>query len=119
MPFNSKLLLLLAGAFTFFVLITLRPRSRGTDATAPLLIMDEGLLPAFEHIPLVTDASPARDDGTLDFSRCAALHNFLVRYGWAGMGHSLSDVPRQNFFEKYNDDAGGFFLVSNEPGLGI
>lgn len=64
----------------------------------------------------MTDTAPARDDGSLDVSRCAALHNFLVRYGWAGMGHSLSDVPRQNFFEKYNDDAGGFYsLVSKEP----
>lgn len=81
--------------------------------------MDEGLLPAFEHIPLVTDAAPARNDGTLDVSRCAALHNFLVRYGWAGMGHSLSDVPRQNFFEKHHDDAGGFPSLQRARGLGF
>lgn len=100
------------------MVITLRLQNRGTDAPAPLLIiMDEDSLPALEQIPLVTDTLPARDDGTLDVSRCAALHNFLVRYGWAGMGHSLSNAPRQNFFDKYDDDAGGFSaLVSKEPG---
>lgn len=67
-----------------------------------------GALPALEDLPLVTEAAPARDDGTLDVSRCAALHNFLVRYGWAVMGHRLRDVPRQNLFEKHGDDGGGF-----------
>lgn len=103
------------------MLITLRPRNPCTNAPAPFLIMmHEESLPAFENIPLVTDTAPARDDGVLDVTRCAALHNFLVRYGWAGMDHSLSDVPRQNFFEKHEDDAGrSSSLVSNELRFGI
>lgn len=118
----GRLFLLALGAFTFFVLVTFHePRRRGTSQAwdqAPLaaesapvvLVMDDlaDALPALADLPLVTEAAPARDDGTLDVSRCAALHNFLVRYGWAGMGHRLRDVPRLTFFEKHEDDEGGF-----------
>ncbi|KAJ5215414.1 uncharacterized protein N7498_001821 [Penicillium cinerascens] len=31
---------------------------------------------------LVSDDNPARDDGTLDYERCARLLNYLVAYGW-------------------------------------
>ncbi|KAJ5777260.1 hypothetical protein N7520_000506 [Penicillium odoratum] len=31
---------------------------------------------------LVTDANPALDDYSLDYERCARLHNYLVAYGW-------------------------------------
>lgn len=31
---------------------------------------------------LVSDDHPARDDGTVDYGRCARLHNYLVAYAW-------------------------------------
>ncbi|KAL1847332.1 hypothetical protein Plec18167_001413 [Paecilomyces lecythidis] len=31
---------------------------------------------------LVSESNPARVDGSLDYGRCARLHNYLVAYGW-------------------------------------
>ncbi|KAJ6008132.1 hypothetical protein N7540_012108 [Penicillium herquei] len=31
---------------------------------------------------LVSDENPARENGTLDYERCARLHNYIVAYGW-------------------------------------
>lgn len=42
---------------------------------------------------LVSDSSPARD-GTLDYERCARLHNSLVAYSW--MAHHKRDTPDLN-----------------------
>jgi hypothetical protein len=40
---------------------------------------------------LVSDENPARDDDTLDYERCARLHNYLVAYGW--MARHGRDTP--------------------------
>jgi hypothetical protein len=40
---------------------------------------------------LVSDDNPARDEGTLDYERCARLHNYLVAYGW--MARNRRDTP--------------------------
>ncbi|KAJ5277799.1 hypothetical protein N7524_003952 [Penicillium chrysogenum] len=40
---------------------------------------------------LVSDDNPACDDGTLDYERCARLHNYLVAYGW--MARNGRDTP--------------------------
>lgn len=53
---------------------------------------------------LVTPDNPASDTGTLDYHRCALLHNFLVEYSWVADGRSLSDIDRRSFFEKWRDD---------------
>lgn len=54
---------------------------------------------------LVTEVNPARDDGTLDYARCAALHNYIVQYGWAAEGRSLEDLPRQSYWEQWREEA--------------
>ncbi|KAJ5871208.1 uncharacterized protein N7529_003561 [Penicillium soppii] len=40
---------------------------------------------------LVSDKNPARDEDTLDYQRCARLHNYLVAYGW--MARHGRDTP--------------------------
>ncbi|KAJ5899931.1 hypothetical protein N7495_004675 [Penicillium taxi] len=40
---------------------------------------------------LFSEESPPRDDGKLDFERCARLHNYLVAYGW--MARHGKDMP--------------------------
>lgn len=108
MPSNLRFAFILLTICTV-VVFNLR-RYNTTDAAPPALQFemaeDEGRLPAFEDLPLVCETNPARDDGTLDVARCVALHNFLIKYGWAGMGHRLVDVPHSNFFEKYENNAG-------------
>ncbi|KAI0547409.1 hypothetical protein F4679DRAFT_597645 [Xylaria curta] len=54
---------------------------------------------------LVTLANPARDDGTLDYERCAKLHNSLVEHAWVADGRLLDDLERRSFFEHYGDEA--------------
>ncbi|KFY27178.1 hypothetical protein V493_03665, partial [Pseudogymnoascus sp. VKM F-4281 (FW-2241)] len=54
---------------------------------------------------LVTPDNPARETGTLDYHRCALLHNFLVEYSWMADGRSLADLDRRSFFHSYGDDA--------------
>ncbi|ELR04833.1 hypothetical protein GMDG_07058 [Pseudogymnoascus destructans 20631-21] len=48
---------------------------------------------------------PARETGTLNYQRCALLHNFLVEYSWLADGHPLADLERRSFFERYGDKA--------------
>ncbi|KAH0279188.1 hypothetical protein KCU91_g1919, partial [Aureobasidium melanogenum] len=42
---------------------------------------------------LVNEDNPAREEGNLDYERCAALHNAIVKHGWTASGRSLDDLP--------------------------
>lgn len=53
---------------------------------------------------LVTDTNPARDDGTIDFARCAALHNYIVQHGWLADNRSLDDLPRTTHWEANQEE---------------
>ena len=49
---------------------------------------------------VVTGSSPERRDDTaaaMDYTRCAALHNYLVQLGWVGSGMALEDLPDRSF----------------------
>lgn len=53
---------------------------------------------------LVSEANPARTDGTFDHERCARLHNYLVAYGWMARHEREMDdlhelLSRPSFFE--------------------
>lgn len=54
---------------------------------------------------LVTAENPARQDGTLDHRRCAALHNMLVEYAWVAEGKALEELERRSFFQRFGDEA--------------
>jgi hypothetical protein len=41
----------------------------------------------------------------LDFERCSALHNAIVRYGWLTSGHDLSDLPEHTWWMCREHDA--------------
>ncbi|KAJ6133733.1 hypothetical protein N7523_000055 [Penicillium sp. IBT 18751x] len=58
---------------------------------------------------LVSDDNPARDDGTLDYERCARLHNYLVAHGWmARNGRETPDLDalasEKWFFHEANEE---------------
>lgn len=104
-------MLLFVGFFTLILLLLVSfNRKDSTTLLFPLAdsTMDEGStqVPDFGDLPLVTVAAPARNDGTLDVARCAALHDYLVRYGWEGMGHDLDTISSETVFEKHGEDAG-------------
>lgn len=59
---------------------------------------------------LVSDSNPARTDWSLDYERCARLHNYLVAYGWMAHhrreAHDLHELlSRPSFFERDRNDA--------------
>jgi hypothetical protein len=58
---------------------------------------------------LVSEDNPARDDGALDYERCARLHNYLVAYAWMARNGSdtldLDALASQSwFFNEANED---------------
>jgi hypothetical protein len=68
----------------YFLLINLPFDITVTMKTTPQQILDI-------EDALVSDDNPARDDGALDYERCARLHNYLVAYGW--MARNGRDTP--------------------------
>lgn len=53
---------------------------------------------------LVSDENPAREEGDLDYERCAALHNAIVKHGWTAGGRSLDDMPTITAWETEPDE---------------
>jgi hypothetical protein len=53
----------------------------------------------------VNEEQPATSTSTgLDFERCSALHNAIVRYGWLTSGHDLSDLPEHTWWTSCEHD---------------
>jgi hypothetical protein len=69
------------------------------------------IFPVFDSIrnQLVSEDNPARDGGDMDYERCAALHNAIVKHGWMASGHSLGDLPLKTCWqvneEEWEEDA--------------
>lgn len=60
--------------------------------------MDVLQLPSVDGL-LVTADNPARADlSRMDYERCAALHNYLVRYAWVSEGRPLASLHGNNTF---------------------
>jgi len=54
---------------------------------------------------LVTPLHPPSNLASLDYTRCAVLHNYIVQEGWVGSGRPLNELPRESWFEKYGNAA--------------
>lgn len=64
--------------------------------------MDHSQLPNIDDV-LVTVENPARDPSLgrgigMDHARCAALHNYLVRYAWLADGRPADTFPEHDSF---------------------
>jgi hypothetical protein len=69
--------------------------------------MDISQLPDIDSM-LVTADNPARADlPGMDYTRCAALHNYLVLYAWVAEGRTPASLHGNNmtFFTKYAEAA--------------
>ncbi|KAI0426459.1 hypothetical protein F5Y09DRAFT_351211 [Xylaria sp. FL1042] len=53
----------------------------------------------------ITSVNSARKDRTLDYRRCAALHNMLVELAWVAEGRILEKLEPRSFFQRYSDEA--------------
>lgn len=63
-------------------------------------------LPIFDDVrdQLVSEDKPACDEGDMNYERCAALHNVIVRYGWTGSGRPLDDLPLTTCWEAKKEE---------------
>jgi hypothetical protein len=64
------------------------------------------IFPAFDSVrhQLVSEDNPARDEGDMDYERCAALHNAIVKHGWIASGRSLDDLPLTTCWQANEED---------------
>jgi hypothetical protein len=64
------------------------------------------IYPIFDSVrdQLVSEYNPARDEGDMDYERCAALHNAIVKHGWTASGHSLDNLPLTACWEANEED---------------
>ncbi|CZR67307.1 uncharacterized protein PAC_17206 [Phialocephala subalpina] len=54
---------------------------------------------------LVTPQNPPRAIDGLDYERCAALHNYLIRYAWVASNRPLCDLKFQSWFDNHGNAA--------------
>jgi hypothetical protein len=54
---------------------------------------------------LVTSSKPPRQTDGLDYERCAALHNYIVAYGWIASGLNPAKLPRRTWFDIHSAEA--------------
>ncbi|CZR61822.1 uncharacterized protein PAC_11719 [Phialocephala subalpina] len=47
----------------------------------------------------VTEEHPVREMDSMDWERCAALHNLIIHLGWTGSGKDASEMPRQTWWQ--------------------
>lgn len=47
----------------------------------------------------VTTEHPARGLEGMDWERCAALHNLIIRLGWTGRGNSETELPEITWWQ--------------------
>ncbi|KAJ8128201.1 hypothetical protein O1611_g5435 [Lasiodiplodia mahajangana] len=102
LPYNLRPVSLLILVIAIIVSVIIRQHSSeaGHAATHNNLLheMDDG-----GHLVIL--ANPAREDRTLDYERCAKLHNRLVEHAWVADGRLLDDLERRSFFEHYGNEA--------------
>jgi hypothetical protein len=52
----------------------------------------------------VTAENPPTSGEELDYERCAALHNHILKLGWVGYGFDLDDLDTQCWWDTYGSD---------------
>lgn len=54
------------------------------------------------HLLVTVENPKSSTDSHLDFERCSALHNAIVKHGWVASGHDIADL--QNIYEWPSSD---------------
>jgi hypothetical protein len=52
----------------------------------------------------VTTENPIREVDNMDWERCAALHNLMLRLSWAVSGKSETEMPRTAWWQEHFTD---------------
>ncbi|KAJ5903602.1 hypothetical protein N7504_005985 [Penicillium tannophilum] len=69
------------------------------------MAMDVSQLPDITSLLVRPDNPPREDVEGMDYSRCAALYNYLIQYAWLAEGRSLATLNGNNFFTNHGAEA--------------
>jgi hypothetical protein len=57
-------------------------------------------LEAIQHYNVSIDNPETSTNDGLDFERCSALHNAIVKHAWQAEGHDLADLPTTTWWQR-------------------
>lgn len=57
-------------------------------------------LEAVRHLRVSTIKPETSTKDSLDFERCSALHNAIVRHAWQAQGYDLADLPTTTWWQR-------------------
>jgi hypothetical protein len=66
---------------------------------APQPISSFPSLDEVRHFRVDESQPPTSNAQGMDFERCSALHNAIIKHNWVATGHELSDLPRTTWTE--------------------
>ena len=68
------------------------------DSCHPARLTPEPL-EAVRHLGVSMDNSETSTNEGLDFERCSALHNAIVKHAWQAEGYDLADLPAATWWQ--------------------
>lgn len=71
----------------------------GPGSLCPTRLSSEPL-EAIQHLKVSFDNPEITTDDSLDFERCSALHNAIVKHAWQAQGCDLADLPSTTWWQR-------------------
>jgi hypothetical protein len=71
----------------------------GPGSLCPTRLSSEPL-EAIQHLKVSFDNPETSTDDGLDFERCSALHNAIVKHAWQAQGYDLADLPLTTWWQR-------------------
>jgi len=71
-------------------------------AAMNLPIRTPSTFPALDEVDhhRVTESNrPSSDENGMDYERCSALHNAIIKHGWLAGGYDLTDLPQTTWWQ--------------------
>lgn len=72
-----------------------------TGSRYPTRLVSEPI-EAIQHLKVSFDNPETSTNDTLDFERCSALHNAIVRHAWQAQGNDLADLPSTTWWQRHD-----------------
>lgn len=91
------------------------------------MIVSSSALDEVRHLRVTPDNPPTSDDDHLDYERCAALHNAIVKHAWIAIGRNPGDLHVRHQWppsdeavlqegqERLHPDVISFLSLANDP----
>lgn len=77
------------------------PTGNSPGSQYPTRLISEPI-EAIQHLKVSFDNPETSTNDGLDFERCSALHNAIVRHAWQAQGYDLADLPSTTWWQRYD-----------------